>query len=916
MVFFATIKDTHAQAGHLYTVSVLEDSIVVGKDSKVFFNNIRIDNISNRTLRLGVSFNIPQGWKNLQDKDGLLQQGVLYTIPAHGTKSIPLNLIKQNDATADWNTINVKAWLWELQQQDTLRKSIAIRTDVEPKYTIRVPDNYILVEDKDQLIDLPIYIKNTGNIEEKFELWYQNVLLELDNKVELVLSPGQDTNYIYQVKMSSSTWTNLYQEKISLVIGNKYRNKATTYSIVRPKSKYRDNKSPYTTMPMTITGGLMSINDRTSYFGGVTGSLHLGEDQDFYFYYRSKMYGTMYKNFYQPHVYSLEYVNKKLSLRAGRLGSSFNYFIYNGFSGRVGYQVNEKTSVAVTAFTHDPNFIGELNDGVSAEVNYQAGDIAVSHVVIANRDVSTGMNAAVAHNEAVIVNNEKMFFSVKGALSSEQQIVDTTHTPKAILGYAAGYNFTYKYKSWLFRSDVDHNSKHVPGIRKGQRLQVHEVTKYFGKKFAGVYYRSNYTARNYFRDSLFNTDVLTFNNSNYGVVTGFKTIRSLLTLRTGLVNTKNNNPNMNYGLTQYFGSLDYSLTISKSGLFRLNTMNAIGNGAVTTANTAEFSSRYFRFFATYSKMPLSLGFENNGTTEMEYIETMSAGPTVNYYIGKKFMGSVRYTAFKSTNDENIRHGFGGTLNYNNSKAAFNIQVSGFYTLDNNITPGMPMQNVRSAQISLTKRLEMPLPFRRKYHDFSASLYYDENNNGLKEAHEPGIGGAAMLVNENPMVTNEKGEVRCKNVKDGEYNLNFLNTEANGLIPVDGVERTVSVIGSNMVVQIPFKQGKVIKGRVVIAGDSFSRITMTPDNLKVIATDSTGKQYLALTDANGDFKIYAPAGIFTVSLNPEAFEGSVFKPVKVAYDELDLMNKDEVIVNFEIKQKIRKVRFVDANASAN
>lgn len=93
-------------------------------------------------------------------------------------------------------------------------------------------------------------------------------------------------------------------------------------------------------------------------------------------------------------------------------------------------------------------------------------------------------------------------------------------------------------------------------------------------------------------------------------------------------------------------------------------------------------------------------------------------------------------------------------------------------------------------------------------------------------------------------------------------------------------------------------------------DSISKKSITNDRIRIFATDSKGVKYSTLTDGDGEFYIDLPESDYTISVNPEVFDDT-FRPVQMSYN-VDLSNKEEAQVVFEIKQKNRKKVMIDAN----
>jgi hypothetical protein len=90
-------------------------------------------------------------------------------------------------------------------------------------------------------------------------------------------------------------------------------------------------------------------------------------------------------------------------------------------------------------------------------------------------------------------------------------------------------------------------------------------------------------------------------------------------------------------------------------------------------------------------------------------------------------------------------------------------------------------------------------------------------------------------------------------------------------------------------------------------DEYSTFKMDLSQILVKAIDSTGREFAALTNENGDYFINVPAGQYTVTLNPEAFTDSI-RPVTL-YQQIDLRNAVEATINFVLQERRRPMRLL-------
>jgi hypothetical protein len=128
------------------------------------------------------------------------------------------------------------------------------------------------------------------------------------------------------------------------------------------------------------------------------------------------------------------------------------------------------------------------------------------------------------------------------------------------------------------------------------------------------------------------------------------------------------------------------------------------------------------------------------------------------------------------------------------------------------------------------------------------------------------------------------------------------------VPINGINQIITV-DNNITFTMPFKKGKEITGTVRIISDSFSTSKLSPDQIKITAVDSVGIRFSTLTDKQGNFKLSVPAGVYNVRISQSFLENSDYKAQQSGF-KIDLMNKEKENVVFVLKQKARKVRYLE------
>jgi hypothetical protein len=310
----------------------------------------------------------------------------------------------------------------------------------------------------------------------------------------------------------------------------------------------------------------------------------------------------------------------------------------------------------------------------------------------------------------------------------------------------------------------------------------------------------------------------------------------------------------------------------------------------------------------YTRTPIT-GYEDGKQTILSYTETVNGGPNVNFYLFRsRVHGTVRYNLSKSLKDNFFTSGVGGSLGYAGQKSGFAINASCFVPFRSQTDdPGLPIANRRTAQLSISKQLYVPVIFNKKYHTLKLVLFNDINNNQSMDENEQPVGNVKLLINSMPFISNGEGEIKYKNIEKGEYHIQVQSNNEN-LVPVNGVNQ-IFTIEQNATITVPFKKGKEITGTVRIISDSFSTSKLRPDQIKITAIDSTGIRFSTLTDKAGNYKLAVPAGVYNVLISQSLLENSDYKAQQTSF-KINLVTKEKENVVFVLKQKARKVRYLE------
>jgi hypothetical protein len=887
-----------------YTVN-FKDSLVGTKDQKILMNNIVIENPNNKTMRLGYTVTIPSCWKPLSGGKNLVINQNLILSPLE-KRVIPINLLKLPSAVAQWDSVQIIVWMQAIADTHTYYYHL----NVEPQYSYVVGSytNAINIEtEKTTQALVSVYIRNSGNITDDFKLFWENTHLNINDSVKIRLKPGQDSTVFHAVKFKSWKLKDIQNERLTLTINNSKDEVRNLYcDINNPQSILVENKSAYKTLPLYIEGGTMTMGDGVAYYGAIRGQITLGQEHFVDFSYRSNQMGNFINQF-QPNVFNIRYHNKSFDISAGQLSGPSGFYVFgNGLN--VTYKNKRGNEFSVTGIKHIklPYNTVANSDNISAKAIYSLGKLKFTDQYIVNSDVKYHLNSYLLTKSIDIVNKNGFLVSVSGGAGIDEKTKEVPgNVNKYSNGFAGGYIFNLTKTHWSTKSMISYYSPDYPGMFRGAHIESHDLqwlTKHTG---IGGFYTSNAMEANYLRDTLYNSDYLSYNITKYGVMFNLfnKGKSSNLNLRVGKLTQKGQQG-------MYTSDEMYSVDMLYNMQYRRININAFSQNAfvkdvLLSNNSLMVSVGNFGINGSYNRTP---GFSDGKPVTTE---SVNGGPNVSFNLFRKTLNAnVRYNVSKLLGDDSYTTGIGGNLSYNNRKLGLQVMTNVFYSFTKSDNPLLPAMYSRFGTLSISKSLNVPIPKSKKYYDLKVVLFKDVNSDGQKDDGEEVLENAMVYVQDFNLVTNRRGEIDCKNLPSGNYTINLINTRKAKLIATNGPIQTIA-LNQDTKVYIPFKEGRTLTGKVNIELDSLSLAKFSAEFLKIVISDSSGHIYSALSDADGQFSIALPDGAYKVSLNPALIGMEGFKPEEMSYN-VDLTTKESGFVQFTIKQKKRKIKVLEPN----
>lgn len=235
-------------------------------------------------------------------------------------------------------------------------------------------------------------------------------------------------------------------------------------------------------------------------------------------------------------------------------------------------------------------------------------------------------------------------------------------------------------------------------------------------------------------------------------------------------------------------------------------------------------------------------------------------------------------------------------------------------------------------IGIHKSFDIPQP-RVKYYDLKAICFNDLNGNLIKDDNEHGLSDIVVSIDRKAqndsvssntrkqgsqfspaeMITNNFGEISYFRIPEGEFELhitpmiNLVN-----LYNVNGQVQTVSV-SMDTTYYIPFTQSYRVIGSVIVNRDEFSSAgPISVSSIRVLAMDSLGNSFPALTSQDGSYILYVPkSGKYKVTVNNVLGELFILQESEF---EVIFNGSREFHIDFIFNEKKRQMNISGANTT--
>ncbi len=903
--------------------------------NKSVFNILTIKNNSSYTFNGKLNLIQPEGWNIVGDNE------ISINLQAKDSIVLPIRIIASKTVLGEV-AYAIVASLYDKNNVSILSEYCFVNIPRKSDLKVEFPNQVLYFDNKTGIAPSSIKIKNKGNVNELVQIVFkENEYLAVDGK-------KLDLPYSYEFSIPAYTDT-IAEIKVNLENDNTAKDffnldviaytQDTLYKkaiwINKVNSSYthlipQENKCAI--IELTASDILSTRKPRYSLMA--KGSVLLKNNMDIYYYYRNFNLEEDISDYYNDRGY-IGIKNDYFKIQAGTVQNIFNEYVLglggiakinlNRFSFGSHYSANERTKQTF--------YGGDASISLSRKSNilfgYSENNLELDGVF-----------------SKILMTGAKIEILQKNRLAFNTYFNNTSHrlnTPFEKQGIAVRGSFLSNYRKFRINARFEYGSPEYSGISRGKtHLNANAIYTLNNLDFVNLAYSKHDLINiQYVNDvpqpakkSYFDNYILLYN----------KSINKMLSFNIGggYYLEKFNIPYVITNENQFFSTTTTSILMGlrfsdASRQFYIRPKIEIGKNIPTEEqNTGTFQSvniLKFNLFSSYKDLDLYLQYQNgpNGIYNQYYYYT-SGYITKWLYIMPSYNKSFFYNKINLDFRANYRY----DISLDDKYLAFNTLLTFYLPWDmslwllNSINTNTKRDQINNATIRYTsvffeagirKEFNCKQP-RFQYCDLDIVFFKDLNGNRIKDKNEPGLRNVLAAIeldyeieNSNikkdfvsqKLLTGPDGTISYKNIVNGAYKLKYvLIGDMIGNFNREEMEHLFT-INKDKTIYIPYLENNRIVGKVILNRDPLSSLgNLDISNIRVIAEDTRGHTYSALTDKQGNFILYTPVtDYYVVKIN------------NIFYESFDLQQPEFVVkfngykqfeVTFVFNEKKRKINF--------
>lgn len=872
--------------------TLLRDSMQV-EETGFSFNNLNLANTSGNKLDLEINIITPDFIEIISGKD------IRTTLDPAQNKILPFRFqFSRKSIPVAWYA--VRADIRINQTGEIIKKVFFIKPKENNnwKASLRQPNLTFTSSDKEVVFEL--LIQNTGNSPDVFKVSFVTDLrLDLPKKnISIELPPGSKIVVPVRILLNPKESQFIVREGVDVTIKSKTGDQKLMQQFISLiGNMYTGSTERWNKMPLTLELNLQNLASTQPFaYLNATGSIKLNEKSRLSIQYHSDHYYKAYA--LNAQLARVEYQHGRMTLGLGSV-VDFNNFLVDGNGARFSYVTKDETSYEITGAKGRTGLSQYYNARISSA---PAKRLSVSTNIIANQDRSNNLNSYLALNRADLNIDKTTRLSIE--VGGGMEDVTKAKLDTSLKGYQYGYLLDKTGKNFQLRSNITNYSKNFPGFNKGFQYQLHELRWFSKSLFAGAYLENNYRSYNYAKDSSVNF-LFNMRSSEYGVRTGWRLDKGSIVFSPGILKQRQDSIdapeakmyklalNANYQFNENISLSLYSTAghvIIENQPKNVGSFNSITNLMTLQASLYGLSFRYDNgpYYYYEMKQYLSQPTKLQRIQVSPFMELPMRKLHLSYRLQLNYMHEV-----PNATDLLLVY---NNLQYSSYKKGLDVGVTGQWNIRGTQDPFI--------NIVIRKKLKVPVIVNKNSASISVRLYLDKNADGKFNGDDEPVEGALVSTGEAMVMTDKNGTISFKNIERKTLRLDLGGiSHLRGWIPKGGYVQVITP-GASATYNIPFSKSRVVSGNLLLTRDSKSSLTMELDAIRLTAVSSTGETYNAFTNAAGEFFFNLPADNFTININQGIFDDN-FRPVETT-KLADLINNDELKLQFEIRQKKRQL----------
>ncbi len=902
-----------------------------GSVSEVASNVLKVVNNSGRRYVFNLEIASPQGWQSMLDAEKV------YNVANRDSLFIPVRIIPQKDATGNVNYF-INATAVTTQGIPVASAPWSMQIKKVSRWFASLQNNEAYFPSGGNETEFSINVKNQGNSPENVQILFnpsakiQITNLEgepfAENSLNLALAVDVDTTLTFKARLDdkakkesffSAGAVNEEEEsqtdyKVQIQIRDISGNRSSWGGRVDLKKLKKvvkfDSDLGSSTLPLRVEFNTYNILSQfTNFTLDLSGDAELGNDRFLRYYYQTiistnSLSGTQFLGSYR----FAQYRTPKFFVSAGDIGAN-KELLLNGTGIRGGYNT-DKLNVSGIFVTRRQN--ANLNNNLNsfgATANYRSGKGWNASVDLVNQDdqfnqtnrslINTGVNYRFKNQSRA---------EVKVGYSNEvhQGANGSFNTP----GFGLTARYTGKVKGVSVSTLLRYNSntfssqfRGMRGINTNARYQLND--KYFlalrlnvNTRDPEIYSKGVLFPQRFFKRNSYEARLGW--NTETGNFVFFPRImqEELLGVRTTTTGA---------GISYSSGKMSEAKFFSR---FYTGFINALDYEidpylVYRWENTLRYknlnvSARYY--FGPFNVLDNLRVVEDGINPQSLFISAFARLNFKEARLSVRPMFNMGYESVLARWRMNISPQF---TYFSRSGFEFNATID-FFTINQGESPLASIsetgvnafnpfnQSNSFLRVGIAKDFNFKKP-NKKTHDLEVVVFKDLNGNNRRDQGEEYEKDVIVRVNGESLMTDSEGTVIFRDLPEDEYIVNTnLLTNVEGWFKSKGVSVNMD---KDQALFIPLKRGVQINGNIIFQRAQFSAIgenRLDLNGIRVIAQDQNGDQYTALTNLDGNFRLYVPFGQYTIRVNEQAVDDQ-FEFAQSSYS----LSVNDVSVNYQL-----------------